>query len=274
MGRRIASLMMLASLLLPGCIIVLDGDPVTASGGDRFSEVERIDVSVGTGTLRFRAEDVEEVQVAWLTESAESNPATVQARVVGGELKVREQCDPLSFAMCEANITVLVPLDWSGAVVASTSDGDVEAVGLQGELSLATARGQLSADDVGGTVSLLANDGVLRIRGSEGTLTAEVVSGRLDASGVRGDRLSFKVSSGELDASVDGGQSSELPTRVEVVLRSSDGELKLPGVAWDVDEVTIEAELNLEGIQDEPDAPALLWVEAIDSTLLVRAAED
>jgi DUF4097 and DUF4098 domain-containing protein YvlB len=108
---------------------------------------------------------------------------------------------------------------------AETSDGNLNAAGLNGAISLRSSDGKQTIADVSGTLNVQSSDGAVDLRNIAGTLDAHSSDGNLNISG-KLDSLNVRTSDGSLTLELASGSSF----KADSTLHSSDGSItvKLP----------------------------------------------
>ena len=101
---------------------------------------------------------------------------------------------------------------------AETSDGDLNASGLNGAISLRSSDGHQNIADVSGTLNVQSSDGGADLRNVAGTLDAHTSDGNLNISG-RLDSVNLRTSDGSLTLELTGGTT----LKADSTLHSSDG---------------------------------------------------
>lgn len=194
-------------------------------------------------------------------EPGKSNEATVAVTVTGNVDKMRERFEKMNFtAELEGNSLVIDTdergwtMHWWGSgsrgsilltvhiperfdVHAQTSDGDIDAGPLQGDIVLKSSDGDIETSRLSGSrAHLVTSDGDVRvdditsddivIRTSDGDVTAERLQGEsvelktsdgdIGAAKIEAEKISARSSDGDLDLTVSGG---------ELVARTSDGDI-------------------------------------------------
>lgn len=105
---------------------------------------------------------------------------------------------------------------------AVTSDGDIKATGIAGNVSLRTSDGNIFLAQAEGRLTVATSDGDLTLREVKGTLEARASDGDIDANGVF-DRLTLSASDGNITARVQPGSRPSSDWEVH----TSDGDIDL-----------------------------------------------
>src|SRR5277367_1312288 len=103
---------------------------------------------------------------------------------------------------------------------AETSDGNLNASGLNGAISLRSSDGKQTIADVSGTLNIQSSDGAVDLRNIAGTLDAHSSDGNLNISG-RLDSLNVRTSDGSLTLELASGST----LKADSTLHSSDGSI-------------------------------------------------
>ncbi|WP_425955328.1 DUF4097 family beta strand repeat-containing protein [Xylanimonas sp. McL0601] len=133
----------------------------------------------------------------------------------------------------------------AGDVQLHTSNGRVDATRVSGRLSVDTSNGEIAVRQAGDDVDLRTSNGAIRVTGVGGSLTADTSNGRIDVRDVSGSARATTSNGGIEVAGVDG----------DVVARTSNGEVTVHGgeepVRLTID--TTNGSKTVEGATD-PDA--------------------
>lgn len=116
--------------------------------------------------------------------------------------------------------------------------GEVEADGVDGDLSINTGSGAVTALDIAGSLEIDTGSGSIVVRGVEGDLYLDTGSGRIEASEVRGREIQIDTGSGSVrgyDLSADivsvdtgsGGIELETVSATDVVLDTGSGSIDI-----------------------------------------------
>jgi DUF4097 and DUF4098 domain-containing protein YvlB len=103
---------------------------------------------------------------------------------------------------------------------AETADGNLNATGLRGAISLRSSDGHQTIADVSGTLNIQSSDGAVDLRNIAGTLDAHTSDGNLNISG-KLDGLNVHTSDGSLILELASGTA----LKADSTLRSSDGSI-------------------------------------------------
>jgi DUF4097 and DUF4098 domain-containing protein YvlB len=138
------------------------------------------------------------------------------------------------------HITIHVPT--TSDIDVHTSDGHINATGVNGESRLDTGDGTIRADHFHGNVRLHTGDGRIEGFDFEGTLVADTGDGHVNVRG-RFDRLDVHTGDGTIEAAAESGSKMTGPW----TLRSGDGHIymRLPeNFAANVDAHTGDGRVN------------------------------
>jgi hypothetical protein len=125
---------------------------------------------------------------------------------------------------------VIVTVPDGGTLRAGTQDGDVHAVGIQGDISLVTQDGDVEVAGLGGPA--------LALRTSDGDVSAERI---------RADRTELHTADGDLAA-------RDIETRT-LALRTSDGDVSVArAVAGEISVKTADGDVRLDTVEGEVNA--------------------
>jgi hypothetical protein len=140
----------------------------------------------------------------------------------------------------QTRVTVETPAQLT--LQAKTSDGNVNASGLQGDLSLTTGDGNVDLDHVSGNLRIRSGDGRVTVTDASGAIDAHTSDGNLSVDGLF-HALALHTSDGRLDLSLrEGTKLAEASS-----IQSSDGSvtLRVPAsFAADLDVHTSDGHLD------------------------------
>jgi hypothetical protein len=125
---------------------------------------------------------------------------------------------------------------------ARTSDGDLTATGLTGNLQVHSGDGAVTLEDVHGSLRLTASDGRVAVRRASGTLDARGADGHMTIDG-QFTAVNVRTSDGNLDLALAPGSQLTAASRIE----SSDGRvtIKIPqNLSADLDVSTSDGHLE------------------------------
>ena len=187
------------------------------------ADVRRLVVQTDSGAVRVAAGDVDSVEIAYTTATLGGREPHVDVRRTGDVQRASYAC-PDRIGVCRVDFEIRVPRNRPIDVAIGTDSGDVELVGLQGELEVTTDSGSIdgfaltsalvSAETDSGDVALgfleapeqisLASDSgdleVLVPRGAVG-VRATTESGTVTFAGIErreGDQLVATTGSGDI----------------------------------------------------------------------------
>jgi DUF4097 and DUF4098 domain-containing protein YvlB len=216
-------------------------------------------VADGHVTVRAAAGDVEVDRIA---HSGLTKPA-YDVEESGDRLTVTHRCTRWVWAAgrCAGELDVTLPAETQ--VLVRTSNGEVVATGIAGDVELGSSNGSIEAIEIGGAlradssngdvvvsgsgseVDVRSSNGTLEVSGVDGTLTADTSNGEIEVDDVTGSARAT-TSNGKIEVAGVGGN---------VFAESSNGEVTVRGdgepVALTID--TSNGEQTIEGPTD-PDA--------------------
>ncbi|GCD19779.1 hypothetical protein CTKZ_13410 [Cellulomonas algicola] len=211
---------------------------------------------VADGRVSVFAGDQDLVDVERIARSGFSSPTySVQQR--GDRLVVRHECGSW-FGVCTGALQVHVPRDTH--VVVRTSNGDVLARGLAGDLEARTYDGRVEADRITGDAQLHSSNGDVIVTDVSGDVTARTYDGRIDAQGV-GGRIEAVTSNGDVQVVDVGG---------DAIARSSDGSIEVADVQGDVEAATSNGDATVFGTGE----PVALTISTSNGRQTVEAPTD
>jgi hypothetical protein len=127
---------------------------------------------------------------------------------------------------------------------AETEDGNLDAAGLNGAISLRSSDGRQTVADVSGTLRVESSDGTVDLRNVAGTLDARSSDGNMNISG-KLDGVHIATSDGKVDLELAHGSS----LKGDSSLHSSDGAItvRLPGdLAVSLDVATSDGKIDCD----------------------------
>lgn len=151
----------------------------------------------------------------------------------GDRVRIRGRGDGLE---AWADLVIEVPV--GSEVDVNLAVGEVEADGVEADLSIDTGSGAVTALDIAGSLEVETGSGSIVVRGVEGDLYAETGSGRIEASEVRGREIEIDTGSGSVrgyDLSADvlgvdtgsGGIELERVSATDVSLDTGSGSIDI-----------------------------------------------
>jgi DUF4097 and DUF4098 domain-containing protein YvlB len=180
---------------------------------------ERLDVYTQGGEIAISTWDRNEVQVR----ASYGSRDRIDVRSSGSVVRVRSQSNRPGPGIVEYEITVPVGMNLeleglytdisiegtNGQVDAVTVQGDVSLRGGGGRVDIETVQGSISVEDARGDVSTHAVGGDIRLQDIAGSIDAETVSGRLVLTNINASRVSAASVSGRIyfDGSIAEGGS-------------------------------------------------------------------
>ncbi|MEN5073279.1 DUF4097 family beta strand repeat-containing protein [Isoptericola cucumis] len=195
------------------------------------------------GTVELVADDDVTVQVAEggvevdrIAHSGLTGP-TYRADESADRLVVTHECTSwLWFASrCGGELDVTVPADTE--LVVRSSNGDVLASGVAGDVELESSNGDVEAASLGGRLDVYSSNGDVVVRETAGDVDARSSNGDVEVSDV-GGTLDAETSNGRVD--VDGVTGA-------AVAVSSSGDVVVEGVGGDVRAETSNGEVTVTG---------------------------
>lgn len=178
--------------------------------------------------------------------------------VEGDRLVVAHTCRWWVFSNCTASLDVTLPADTD--VVVRTSNGQVRAAGIAGEVDLQTSNGRVVVADI---------EGDLRVRTSNGEVTVGEVAGDVVLSTSNGSIRVGDVD-GALDARSSNGSVEVDGVRGDAYVRSSNGRLDVAAVTADVDAETSNGSVTVRGLGE----PVALDISTSNGRQTVDAPTD
>jgi hypothetical protein len=138
----------------------------------------------------------------------------------------------------------------AGEVRLHTSNGRVDATRIGGRLTVETSNGEIAVRDAGGDADLRTSNGTIQVTGVSGSLNADTSNGRIDVRDVGGSARATTSNGGIEVAAVDG----------DVVARTSNGQVTVHGGSEPV-RLTIDTSNGAKTIEGKTDPNATRSVE-------------
>lgn len=174
-----------------------------------------LDVETQNGAIDARADaTVDQVEVDLVVYCGGATRGEAQTRLAGatvdvvrtasGTVRIRTSCPSPDRSNDGADVTVRLP-DARGIRLV-TSNGRIEAGGLDGALVAHTSNGAIGVIGQAGTSDLTTSNGTIDVRGQAGTLSAHTSNGSITAvlaSNAAGP-MTLETSNGAIDANVGG----------------------------------------------------------------------
>lgn len=180
------------------------------------------------------------------------------ADVEGDRLVVAHTCRWWIFSTCTASLDVTLPADTE--VVVRTSNGQVRASGLAGDVDLQTSNGRVAVAEVGGDLRVRTSNGEVTVADVRGDAVLSSSNGSIRVGGVDGS-VDARSSNGRVE--VDG-------VRGDAYVRSSNGRLEVAAVTGDVDAETSNGGVTVRGTGD----PVALDISTSNGRQTVDAPTD
>jgi hypothetical protein len=98
-------------------------------------------------------------------------------------------------------------------LTAGTSDGDISATGLKGDLSFKTSDGDIRLNDVEGRLQVRSSDGAITLDNVRGDVEAHASDGNIEVSGVL-TGLNLRASDGDIKVRVQPGSKMTSPWEI------------------------------------------------------------
>ncbi len=192
----------------------------TATESASLAGVSRLVVDLREGDIRLDGSEgtdvVYQAELAWSFDRPR-----VQASRNGDVLELSADCDRALLGWCDADFEIAVP---TGVVVeASTSSGDIQAVGLHERATLHSSSGDVHAAEMAGPLVLSTSSGDVDAVDVSGDLAMRTSSGDVDGVSLGGDRVEARTNSG--DVTLDFIDS---PREVSAQTSSGDATVKVP----------------------------------------------
>jgi hypothetical protein len=201
-----------------GCLQFGVGDEVTETFEDSYAVDPETTVAVANvnGDVTVEPADGDEVTVEGRKVAASQSALdSITVDVVEGERFVVDVRfgSGSSFESRRVDLTVGVP---EGVAVAraATTNGDVRASGVRGDLTVVTTNGDVTVEDVAGFVRAETTNGDVELRGTTGIRGARTTNGDVDVdlAGMRGD-VTCATSTGDVTVRAGEGVAARVELR-------------------------------------------------------------
>ena len=199
------------------------------------------------------------VEVDRIAHSSLASP-TYRADESADRLVVRHECTGWTWLVtrCSGELAVTVPPDTE--LVVRTSNGDVLASGVAGDVELGSSNGEVAATSIDGTLDAHTSNGGVEIAGVTGDVDAHSSNGGIEVSDVGGS-LEVETSNGDID--VDGVAGS-------AVAVSSNGTVEVAGVAGDARAESSNGDVTVTGDGE----PVKLVIDTSNGNQTIEGATD
>lgn len=208
-----AACLFAAALAVPGCAIDVQGEGAVLNEERRFPADDGVELVLRTfdGSIDVESWDADEVVVRIErggADGAEAEALEVRAEHQGNRILI-EAPQPESGDVVRVgpgrSVAYFVRTPRRTTLDAQTGDGAIDAVALEGDVTLNTGDGSVRADRITGRIRVRTGDGAVSVRDADGTVDAGSGDGSIDVSG----RLeSVLVRSGDGAVDVDARDGS------------------------------------------------------------------
>ena len=207
MGKRILTMICLGAFSLGSSTLVRAEDWAKKYKVSGKAEV-RVETSDGDVRVRSGENDAIDARVTTTGWTIGPEGVKVIERQTGTRLELEVHLPHFNWNVGNRSVRIEVTVPRESDLDIRTSDGNVSAEGVKGELRLNTSDGNIHATSLEGTLNASSGDGNLTVDG-------------------RFDRLSLKSGDGRIDAKVNSGSKMV----EDWYVRSGDGDvtMRLPG---------------------------------------------
>ncbi len=235
---RLVLILALAALALPALLAaenrvstfektlsLTPGRPVSVEFRDSDGDVTFTVGDASTVGIKVRKEtDIRDAERAQRRLDEITVEVTQNGNEVRIEIRYPHRVFSLSSLWHDENVRVRseVVLPRECRLAAVTSDGDIRATGMAGDVSLKTSDGNIFLAQAEGRLTTSTSDGDLTLRELKGEVEAHTSDGDIDVSGVF-SRLTLSASDGNITAHVLPGSKPSSAWEV----RTSDGDIDL-----------------------------------------------
>ena len=152
-------------------------------------------------------------------------------------LEIRHECPwwYLMLPRCTGDLDVTVPADTE--VLVHTSNGDIVARGVAGNVNLSTSNGRITAQEIGGPLAARSSNGRVEVRDAGDRADLTTSNGDISVAGVDGDAV-VDTSNGDITISTVGGDATA---------ETSNGRIEIDGVAGDVEAESSNGSISVTG---------------------------
>jgi len=195
---------LLASLLLAS----LPAGEVRADPLEQRFEVEpdvRVDIELPSGKIELEGIDANEVRVH------ASGELEIDGSKSGRRLSIRSPSGGWRPWAGGGSVDLKVELPRRSRITARTGNGEIEAEGVEGELSLHSANGKIEVEGAPREAFLETMNAGIKFEGDRSEVVARTLNGEIELSGVTGN-VEAHTMSGEIEVEGEAIERAELRT--------------------------------------------------------------
>ncbi len=160
-------------------------------------------VSAGDGNIRVVTADAREIRAAVYTQGWRIGPGNVRIdeNQTGNRVEILIHVPSVHFSFGNRSLRVELTVPRQANLDLQTSDGDINADSVKGELRFNTGDGNIDAQGLDGTLRAGSGDGEIRLAGRFDVLDLHTGDGNVDARVLAGSRMasSWLVRTGDGD---------------------------------------------------------------------------
>lgn len=271
----------MAGLLVLGILFAVAQFTLRATQDGSFETeqaVQAVEIDVDRGSVDLIADRPRGADLATRLEYFLRAP-DLRAAEEGGAVSVGADCDWPS----DCEIDVAGRVQRGADIVVRTSSGGATVAGAPGTVSLRSTNGPIVVEDAAGDVNVGSLSGSLRIeraaqavraesrsglvtvRDHSGPLRVRTATGFVVGEGLRSREAAVEVGSGRIELTYD-----RAPERLEVDLSEGILEVEVPRGRYRIDVDQALGEVDVTGIQRDPEAERRLVLRVNQGNVTVR----
>lgn len=261
-------LLLIGTVAAAGAVISAANPPehfsVTADG-----DVDAVEIEVGSEALSVEFGDVDEPTLQWRGQTGDDD--WWQLHLDGGVLRVTSNVSGVwnVFANERGTGTLILPLAVQSDAVpltATVNSGAIDVEGTFGDAIVSVQGGFLGLSGAFGDVDVQVASGFASIDGTTGSLDVAVTSGAASIEATPSGDVAFGVSSGSIDAAIDGPAPSEISVSVD----SGSLSATVPDVAYDVAQDVQSGNASVD-VERDSGSPHTLTVQVSSGSVDIDA---
>ncbi len=180
---------------LTGIIVVLAFTALAAADDWKHtyavSGTPDVQVSAGDGSIRVASSDAREVRAEVITEGWRIGPndVRIEERQTGNRIEIRIHIPHVHFQIGHRNLRVELTVPREANLDLETSDGNISADAIKGQLHFATGDGNIDGHSLDGALRARSGDGHIRLLGRFDQLDLHTGDGNIDAEVQSGSKM-------------------------------------------------------------------------------------
>jgi hypothetical protein len=235
-GLLLVSLLLAAALVLPGCVTISDGGGIGIATTDTYDATfpvtpgARLDVQNRNGSISMVATDGDSIVIHAVKSTNYGKSEFDKVRIDV------EQGDPFTIATTVLREPARVSISYELQVPRSmlvrsavTTNGSVQATGVQGTMGLHTSNGNVSAENIDGAVRASTTNGNVTLRGVTAVSGAATTNGTVECEVAALDGTSVDIHTTNGNATV--WVTPDLPATLDV--STTNGNLTVEDISLD-----------------------------------------